>query len=90
MNRVVCEIVKSTRGNPKINVYGYLYTKEKNINQRYYWSCEFRKKYGCSGRAMTDLEGEEHILISTKEHSHAPEANRVDVVKTLDIIKEYF
>ncbi|PKK63639.1 hypothetical protein RhiirC2_788617, partial [Rhizophagus irregularis] len=54
----------------------------------YYWSCEFRKKYGCSGRAITDLEGEEHILISTKEHSHAPEANRVDIVKTLDIIKE--
>ncbi|RGB21414.1 hypothetical protein C1646_778089 [Rhizophagus diaphanus] len=51
-------------------------------------NCAFRKKYGCSGRAITDLEGEGHILISTKEYSYAPEASRVDVVKTLDIIKE--
>ena len=65
-----------------------MYVIEKSLGKRYYWCCEFRKKYNCNGRAITDLEGEEHILISTKEHSHAPEASRVDVVKTIDIIKE--
>ncbi|GBC08248.1 hypothetical protein RclHR1_00080025 [Rhizophagus clarus] len=65
MNRVVCDIIKSTQGNLKINIHGYF----------------------CSGRAITDLEGEEHILISTKEHSHAPQASRADVAKALEILK---
>lgn len=87
MDRLVCHVVKSTQDNPKINVHGYLYVKTKNINQKYYWCCEFRKNYNCKGRAATYLEGEEHVLMSTKEHGHVPEANRVDVIKTLDIIK---
>ncbi|CAI2198611.1 20017_t:CDS:1, partial [Funneliformis geosporum] len=57
-----CEIVKSTQGNPKINVYGYLYVKDKNNGQRYYWVCESRKSKNCRKRATTDLEGKEHIL----------------------------
>jgi hypothetical protein len=36
----------------------------------------------------TDLENEEHVLKSTKEHNHSPEATRADVIKTLDIIKK--
>ena len=88
MNRIVCDIIKSTQGNLKVNIHGYLYVKEKSVNQRYYWCCEFRRRYNCSGRAVTDLEGEEHILISTKEHSHAPEASRADVTKTLETLKK--
>ena len=88
MNCVICNLVKSTQGNPKITIHGYLYVKEKSINQRYYWCCEFRKKNNCNGRAIIDLENEEHVLISTKEHNHAPEANRVDVIKTIDIMKD--
>ena len=30
---------------------------------RYYWCCEFRKRYSCNGRAITDLEGEKHVLV---------------------------
>ncbi|CAB4373540.1 unnamed protein product [Rhizophagus irregularis] len=37
---------------------------------------------------MEDLEGENHILVSFKEHSHSPEANRMEVVRTLNTIKE--
>ncbi|CAB4493943.1 unnamed protein product [Rhizophagus irregularis] len=88
MNQEICELVKSAQGKPKINVHGYLLVKDKNNGNRYYWCCEFRKKYNCNGRAITDLENENHILVSFKEHSHSPEANRIEVVKTLNIIKE--
>lgn len=88
MNRIVCDLVKSTRGNPKIIVHGYLLVKDKNVNEKYYWCCEYRKKYNCNGRAVTILEGQEHVLNNVQEHNHAPEASRANVIKTLNTIKE--
>jgi len=38
------ELIKSTRGNIKINIGGFLYIKDKNRNDLYYWVCEFCKK----------------------------------------------
>ncbi|PKB96828.1 hypothetical protein RhiirA5_434181, partial [Rhizophagus irregularis] len=40
------------------------------------------------GRAVTILENEEHVLVKSTDHNHAPEASRVDVVKTLNEIKD--
>ena len=88
MNHEVCDLVKSTRGNSKINVCGYLLVKDKNNGNRYYWCCEFRKKYNCNGRAVTVLEDNEHVLVVFKEHNHSPEASCMEVVKTLNRIKE--
>ncbi|CAB4418896.1 unnamed protein product [Rhizophagus irregularis] len=88
MNRVVCELVNSTQSNPKIIVHGYLLVKDKNRNEKHYWCCEYRKKLNCNGRAVTILEREQHILVKSSEHSHAPEANRVDVIRTVNMVKE--
>ncbi|CAB4383499.1 unnamed protein product [Rhizophagus irregularis] len=88
MSREICDLVKSAQGKQKINARGYLLVKDKNKDKRYYWCCEFRKKYNCNGRAIMDLEGENHILVSFKEHSHSLEANRMEVVRTLNTIKE--
>ena len=88
MNQVVCNLVNSTRGNPKITVDGYLLVKDKNRKERYYWCCEYRKNKNCSGRAVTILENEQHKLIKSTEHNHAPEASRMDVISTLNTIKE--
>lgn len=87
-DRELCEIVDSTQGKPKINARGYLLVKDKNISNRYYWCCEFRKTYRCNGRAITVLEGEEHVLFNFKEHNHSPDASRMEVIKTLNSIKE--
>ena len=88
MNRVVCDLVNSTQSNPKLIVHGYLLVKDKNRNEKYYWCCEYRKKLNCDGRAVTILESEEHVLVKSNVHNHAPEASRVDVTRTLNIIKE--
>src|SRR3984957_21293224 len=88
MNHIVCNLVNSTQSNPKIIVHGYLLVKDKNRNKKYYWYCEYRKKQNCNGRAVTILENEEHVLMKFNEHNHAPEASRIDVVTTLNVIKE--
>lgn len=85
MNHIVCNLVNSTQNNPKIIVHEYLLTKDKNRNKKYYWYCEYRKNKNCSRRAITILENEEHILVKS---THAPEASRVDVIRTLNKMKE--
>lgn len=62
--------------------------KDKNRKKRYYWCYEYRKSKNCGGKAVTILENEQHILIKSTEHNHVPEASRIDVVSTLNMIKE--
>ena len=46
----ICEVVTSIRNKSKINVHGYLMVKDKNRNNRYYWSCEKHYALRCNGR----------------------------------------
>lgn len=84
----ICEVVTSLRGGIKINVNGYLMVKDKNRDNKYYWCCEKRNALGCNGRATTILDGEQHYLQQTSDHNHAPEANRFDIIKSINIVKE--
>ncbi|CAG8446846.1 7657_t:CDS:1, partial [Scutellospora calospora] len=61
-NREVCEVVNTTRGNQKLVIHGYLYVKDKDRKDSYYWCCEYRDTRYCNGRVVTKLEGQEHIL----------------------------
>ncbi|CAB4401721.1 unnamed protein product [Rhizophagus irregularis] len=88
MSHIICDLVNSTQRNLKIIVHGYLLVKDKNRGEKYYWCCEDRKKKNCKGRAVTILENEEHVLVKSTDHNHAPEASRVDVVKILNEIKD--
>nr|CAG8678882.1 5299_t:CDS:1 [Entrophospora candida] len=87
MNHEICELVNSTRGKQKIVIRGYLLVKDKNRDEKYYWCCEYKDAYSCMGRATTVLEGQEHVLKKFKEHNHAPDASRAEVVQALDTIK---
>lgn len=87
MNREVCQLVDSTRGKAKLNVRGYLLVKDKSRDEKYYWCCEYKNAQNCNGRATTNLVGEEHLLIKFVEHNHAPIASRVDVVQTLNSMR---
>ncbi|CAG8826484.1 557_t:CDS:1, partial [Dentiscutata erythropus] len=78
MNREVCKIVQSICGQDKIVARGYLLIKEKNIDKTYYWCCEHKVLRNCKGRAITVLEGQDHILKKFKEHNHASEASRTE------------
>ena len=87
MNQEICTLVNSIRSQPKLITRGYLLVKDKSSNQRYYWRCEFKDAFSCKGRAITDLVNEEYILIKFTEHNHAPDANRSELIQTLNNIK---
>lgn len=88
MNNNICEIISSIRGQDKINVHGYIMVKDKNRNNSFYWCCEKRIALQCNGRAVTKLIEGQHILQSASEHNHAAEASRVNVIKTVNTLKE--
>jgi hypothetical protein len=88
MNNTICEIVISNRGHDKINVHGYIMLKDKNRNDLYYWYCEKHNTLQCNGHAVTKLVEGEHRLHKVSEHSHAPEASRVEVINTVNALKE--
>lgn len=88
MNREICSLVDSIRGNPKLVARGYLFIKDKCEKGNYYWNCELKVSRSCKGRAVTVLENEVHLLKKFKDHNHAPEASRSEVIQTLNTIKE--
>lgn len=88
MNNTICEIVSTTRGQDKINVNGYLLVKDKSRNNTFYWCCEKRKTMRCNGRATTRLVDGEHHLRSTSDHNHAAEASRINVIRSVNTVKE--
>src|SRR5271167_3241763 len=69
MNREVCGLVNSIRDKPKIIARGYLLIQDKCNDNRYYWRCESKHVLHCKGRAITELENEEHILKKFTEHN---------------------
>ncbi len=89
MNSNICEVVSSAYNKDKINIHGYLMVKDKNRKFRYYWRCEKYKSLQCLERATTLLIEDQHHLQNVSDHNHAPEANRVNVVKTIKVLKEH-
>lgn len=87
-NNTVCEIVSSNRGKDKISVHGFIMCKNKNHNNSYYWHCEKRDALGCKGRAVTTFVGRQHCLKKFTDHNHAAEASRVNVIRTVNTLKE--
>ena len=88
MNNIICEVVSSAKNKDKISVYGYLMVKDRNRQNTYYWRCEKYKSFWCIGRATTKLVEDQHQLHSFSDHNHAAEVSRVNVVKTIKVLKE--
>src|SRR6185436_5299142 len=88
MNNTICKTVSTTRGQDKINVNGYLLVKDKNRNNTFYWCCKKRKALRCNGRTTTRLVDGEHHLRNTSDHNHAAEASRINVIRSVNIVKE--
>src|SRR2546429_5125326 len=89
MNNIICEVVSSAKNKDKISVYRYLMVKDRNWQNTYYWHCEKYKSFRCTGRATTKLVEDQHQLHSFSDHNHAAEASRVNVVKTIKVLKEH-
>ena len=88
MNNIICETVSSIHNKDKLNIHGYLMVKDKNRKNLYYWHCEKYKTLKCPARATTLLNEDQHHLQNASEHNHAAEASRVNVVKTINVLKE--
>src|SRR5260363_56423 len=88
MNNIICEVVPSTHGKDKINVYGYLIVKDKSQKDSFYWNCEKKRILQYGGRAVTKLVNDKHYLQSWTEHNHAADASQLHVAKTIAKIKE--
>jgi hypothetical protein len=86
------ELIQSTKGNLKINIDGFLYIKDKNRNDLYYWVCERKglKDMKCTARAVTILVGTQHKIhkFDGNQHNHAAEASRFPALKACNHMKE--
>ncbi|CAG8822402.1 16858_t:CDS:1 [Racocetra persica] len=86
----MCEVIPSNKGGDKINVHGFLMTKESCRNHIYYWCCDQRKSEdkSCLGHAITYLYNNTHYLQKASEHNHAPELYKAEVAKVKNQIKK--
>ncbi|CAG8755550.1 13243_t:CDS:2, partial [Dentiscutata heterogama] len=87
INYEVCQLVDSIHGKTKLNVRGYLLVKDKNQDEKYYWCCEYKNTLKCNRRATANLVGEEHLLMKFVKHNYAPITSHVDVVQTLNSMR---
>ncbi|CAJ0847156.1 12514_t:CDS:1 [Entrophospora sp. SA101] len=88
MNNTVYEIVSSNCGQDKINIHGFIMRKNKNRGNSYYWRCEKYDALQCKGRAVTTFIEGQHRLQKVTDHNHAAEASRVNVIRTVNTLKE--
>jgi hypothetical protein len=79
------EVINSTKGKPKINIGRFLYIKDKNHDDLYYWICERKeqKEAKCTARTTIICIGDRHKIrkFDTKHHNHASEARKLEVLK---------
>jgi hypothetical protein len=80
------EVLKSKRDKDKLNINGYLYTKERNHEDRIYWKCEQWRSAICSARAVTNSENN-LLKYDDSKHRHPPNANRSEIAKVSSQLK---
>ena len=89
---IYAEVINSTKGKPKIGIDGFLYIKDKNRDDFYYWVCERKgqKEMRCTARATTICIGDQHRIrkFDTNQHNHAPQASQSEVLKACIQMKE--
>lgn len=85
------EIIISQKGQPKININGFLFVKDKNREDIFYWICERKnfKESRCTARAVTTFLNGEHIIkkFDPHSHNHAAEASKPFILEAKNKIK---
>ena len=69
------EIVKNSRGGPKLLYNGYSYVQKKGSKSTKRWGCSQYSTFKCKGSLTTDLAGDK--IKSTTEHTHPPQNEEV-------------
>lgn len=84
---------KSSKGQLKLCVDGYIYNKNRQVNNKVYWICELHRQEQCKSRAITIVNTEnektEHTVIQHDSitHNHDPDSSRLAVSSIIDEMK---
>ena len=85
-------MIKFIKDTSEINIDGFLYIKDKNHDDVYYWICEHKsqKKTKCTAKATTIRTGDQHKIqkFYAQQHNHAPETSKPEVLKPCIPMKE--
>lgn len=79
------EFIKSEKGKEMLVHRHYVYTFEREINNKTLWRCEYQIKKKCPGRAHTS--NDEVIKLSKREHNHLPDIAKLEARRTVETIK---
>ena len=86
------EVIKSIKNKCEINIDGFLYIKDKNLDGVYYWICEpkSQKKTKCTAKATTIRTEDQHKIqkFYAQQHNHSPETSKPEVLKAYISMKE--
>ncbi|XP_018496363.1 uncharacterized protein LOC108864702 [Galendromus occidentalis] len=73
--------VKSNRGKPLLCDEGYVYRKDRTINERTHWRCTVKT---CFARVKTENDS----IVGKPEHSHMPDPENIHVRQNLNQLHE--
>ena len=80
----MAEFVKSSKGKPMLLLNGYLFVKDKSVENKTYWKCkDFENK--CKSRTIT-IENE--VKKEPKQHNHAGDPESVEVFRFMEDVKD--
>lgn len=79
------EFVNSEKAHLKLLENGYLYIKDKKKDEITMWKCDQCQKLHCRARIHTTAD---RVIKRMGEHTHAGDAARVEVVKTINQAKK--
>lgn len=76
------EFVLSNKGILFAMVNGYAFRKEKTFKRKTYWKCTECDRFNCRSRHT-----ESDVVTAASQHNRVPDAAKIEVRKTMNIIK---
>ncbi len=71
------ETNRSSKGEIKLVIDGYVFNKNRVKTTGIYWQCEEFRKKGCKGRAVMTMVGNRYRIENSSEHSHNTDPTRM-------------
>ncbi|XP_077299573.1 uncharacterized protein LOC143920537 [Arctopsyche grandis] len=84
-NPIPLEYILSGRSRPKLIDQGFLFIKDRKVEDKTFWRCDQYLSQHCRARLHVV---DETIVRRVGEHSHSSNSARIEAVKTLQSIKD--
>ncbi|XP_055383235.1 uncharacterized protein LOC129613271 isoform X1 [Condylostylus longicornis] len=85
-----CEFVESKRGFEKLTIEGYLFVRNKIVNDIHKWRCDDQKPGvpSCRAYATTYIKNGKHYLKKAQNHNHPADESRIEIAHLISKIKK--